>query len=498
MANLFVLLGLIGYVVGRRRMLAASILTPSPARRERLALDRFSPESRGFTLCLLSITVPTAVGLLAKETAVMLPLYALLVEWMLFHFRTSTDRRDWRIIGSFLFVLVLPMVIGLGWLLPSLLKPATWATRDFTMGMRLLSETRVIVDYIRWTLLPTLNALSFYHDDFRVSTGLLSPWGTLACLAFLVALVALMLWLRTRQPLAALGIALFLGCQLLTGTVLPLELIYEHRNYFASFGLLLTIMPLLAVSRPLSFARSRQVLLGGLLLCWATLTALTAYAWGSPLRLAENLASRAPQSPRAQYELGRTYIIYSKYDPSSPFTQLAYAPLERSAALPNSSILPEQALIFMNSRMHLALKDTWWDSLITKLKAHAPGVQDESSLGALTQCARDEQCDLPKQRMVDAYHAALSHPNPSSRLLAMYGDYAWNVLGNRTLGEQMTVEAMRNGPNEPAYRITLIRMMVAQGQRVEADEQLRELEQLNIGGRLDSDMANLKKLFGAQ
>ena len=181
---------------------------------------------------------------------------------------------------------------------------------------------------------------------------------------------------------------------------MPLELIFEHRNYFASFGLLLAIVPLLAAPPStrgslsdasdcvdsLPFALPRHILLAGLMLCWTTLTALTAFAWGNPLRLAEDLASRAPQSPRAQYELGRTYIIYSHYDPASPFTRLAYAPLERGASLPGASILPEQALIFMNAHMHLPLKDEWWDSLITRLESQQPTVQDESSVGALTKC----------------------------------------------------------------------------------------------------------------
>ncbi len=30
--------------------------------------------------------------------------------------------------------------------------------------------------------------------------------------------------------------------------------------------------------------------------------------------------------------------------------------------------------------------------------------------------------------MMEAFMAALSHPDPSARLLATYGDYAWNVL----------------------------------------------------------------------
>jgi len=488
MANLFVLLGLIGYVAGRRRMLA----TTFSSRKGGAKVDRFSPDSRGFALCLLSITVPTAFGLLAKETAAMLPLYALLVEWMLFHFRASTGRRDWRIIASFLFALVLPMLVGLGWLLSGLLKPEAWATRDFTMGTRLLSEARVIVDYIDWTLLPTLNALSFYHDDFRISTGLLAPWSTLVSMTFLGALVALMLWLRRRRPLAALGIALFFGCQLLTGTILPLELIYEHRNYFASFGLLLAVVPLLAVPRSFPFATHRYGLLAGLLLCWATLTAMTAYAWGSPLRLAQELAARAPQSPRAQYELGRTYIIYSHYDPTSPFTRLAYTPLEKAAALPDFSILPEQALIFMNARMQLPLKDAWWDSIVTKLKAHPPGVQDESALGSLTQCVRDAQCALPPERMKQAFVAALSHPDPTARLLATYGDYAWNVLGDHALGIDMTEQAVRIKPDEPVYRITLIRMLIAQNRYHDAGDELQLLEAMNIGGRLDASLKELK------
>jgi protein O-mannosyl-transferase len=496
MANLFVLLGLLGYVAGRRRMLGLVAIPGGPMDSPKSGW--ISAGTSGLLLCIASIAIPTLLGLLAKETAVMLPLYAGLVEWIVFRLRTAAGTRDRRLFTMFLVVLIVPMLLGLAWLIPQVASPAYWSTRDFNLGTRLLSEARIVVDYIGWTLLPTPGALSFYHDDFHISTGLLTPWTTLTSIALLVTLVVLMLWLRSRRPLAALGIAFFLGCQLLTGTILPLELIYEHRNYFASFGLLLAIVPLLAAPRTSTFALPRHVLLAGLFLCWTMLTALTAYAWGNPLRLAEDLASRAPQSPRAQYELGRTYIIYSHYEPTSPFTSLAYAPLETAASLPHSSILPEQALIFMNARMHLPLKDAWWDSLTTKLEGHRPGVQDESSLGALTQCARELRCDLPTGRMMQAFLAALSHPSPSARLLAIYGEYAWNVLDDHALGERMTAEAVRAAPNEPAYRITQIRMLAAQGHDAEAKQALRQLESLNIGGRLNNELMQLHALPSLQ
>lgn len=460
----------------------------------------------------------------------MLPLYAALIEWAIFRCRLATTekallgRLDVRIIGMFMLILFLPLVAGLAWLLPGLLDSSSWATRDFTLRTRLLSEARVVVDYVMWTLLPTPHSLSFYHDNFVISAGLLKPWTTLASVIFLALLVTLAIWLRKSRPLAALGLGLFLGCQLLTATVIPLELIYEHRNYFASFGLLLAIIPRLTASaesseidtsianpnghragllkrgmagwKNQSLALPRYVLTGGLLICWTSLTAITAYTWGNPLRLAEDLSIRAPDSPRAQYELGRTYIIYSHYDASSPFTPLVYAPLEKAAALPDSSILAEQALIFFNARMHRPLKDVWWKSMIAKLTARKSTVQDESSLSALTRCANDYSCDLPVPHMMAAFGAALSHPNPSPRLLATYSDYVWHQLNDHDLGERMIADAVRAAPNEPAYQITLIRMLVAIGRTSEARVALNQLTTLNIGGRLNPSLEELRKLPG--
>lgn len=514
MANLFVLLGLVGYVAGRRYMLHS----------------REGSAWRGFAFCAASLILSTTIGLLTKETAAMLPLYAFLVEWILFRFSRASlaagehpvsddtlgeatvwlgtrfgGKLDWRIAGLFVVVLALPLLTGLIWLLPNVLNSASWATRDFTLGTRLLSEARIVCEYIVWTLLPTPQALSFYHDQFRISTSLLSPWTTLVGLLGIAALIALVFWLRRRQPLVALGIALYLGCHLMTGTIIALELVYEHRNYFASLGVLLAVVPWLAAIpsgavQPSAYRYRwllpRRTLLACLFLWWIALTAATAYAWGDPLRLAQQLAARAPDSPRAQYELGRTYIIYSHYDPASPYTRLAYAPLEKAATFPESSILPQQALIFMNSRMDRPLSPQWWDSMIAKLKARKPGVQDESALAALAQCARDGACPLPTNRMVQAFEAALDHPGPSARLQATYGDYAWNVLDDHALGLRMVEGAVKDAPDEPAYHITLVRMLVAAGRIDKAREELQPLYRLNVGNRLSRNLSELRSLPG--
>lgn len=159
--------------------------------------------------------------------------------------------------------------------------------------------------------------------------------------------------------------------------------------------------------------------------------------------------------------------------------------------MPESSILPQQALIFMNSRMHVPVEDRWWDSLISKLKARKSTVQDESSLEELSACQTTGECDLPKQRMLDAYLAALSHPNPSARLLNMYGMYAWEVLNDHALAVQMLQQAVTTNPKEPAYRITLVRMLTDTGRLDDARQAMKGLQSFNLAGHMDEGIATL-------
>ncbi|WP_051362036.1 hypothetical protein [Solimonas soli] len=395
LANVFVLLGLIAYCQGRRDMLAGG---------------------RGLLRCALGIVGGTACGLLAKETAILLPLYAALIEVCVFRFRAIERRYDARIGLLLLAVFVLPFAAGFIWQLRMVLHPQVWVERDFTLAQRLLSEARIVVSYIVWTLLPTPGALSFFHDDFRISRGLLDPWTTALGIAFIVALIAVALAQRRRRPLLSLGIALFLGAHTLTATILPLELIFEHRNYFASFGLLLAVLPLCAAPRP-------RLLLGVLGAWWLALTAITAYGWGDQVRVTEMLAARAPASPRAQLTLGESYLALSRLAPDAADTARARAAFERAAALPGGSSLPDSYLITMHARLGLPIEERWWTGLLARLRAKPLRGEDIGSLELLVACAGEARCALPPDRVAEAFAAALAWPGPSARLRAAYARY---------------------------------------------------------------------------
>jgi protein O-mannosyl-transferase len=487
LANLFVLAGLYGYVRGRQRMLR---------------------DGRGFALAALSLVFGTSLGLLAKETAVLLPLYAAIIEWLMFRGRTAprdalTARPSRRVLALFLFVLVLPALAGSATLVPVMFAAKTWAPRPFTMPERLFSELRIVLDYIAWTWIPTPAALSFYHDDFVISRGWLAPWTTLASALALCAFALLAWWQRRRRPFVALGIALFFACHLLTATIIPLELIYEHRNYPASMGLALAFVSALRgsprdlasppASRPMAW-----VITSIALAYWGALTAYTASRWGHPATLGVELANRAPESPRAQYELGRTMIILSHYDEKSPYAARVVEPLKRAAALPDASILPEQALVFFEARMHRPIDPDLWLSMERKLRKQPVRIEDESALIALSSCKLQDLCDLPTDRLLDVYLAALSHPNPRARLLASYADLAWFAMGDRTLGYRMINDAIAVEPREAAYRVTAARRALALGYRQDAREQLAALKRIDFGGRLAAEIASLQHAIDAQ
>jgi protein O-mannosyl-transferase len=479
MANLAVLLGLLGYVSARSRMLAGK---------------------RGLIASAVALLASAGAGVLAKETAVMVVPYAFLIECFVFRWRRSDNapRIDTRLVILYVVILAIPLLAGLAWLAPVLLKPETWSRRDFTLGTRLLTEPRIVTSYVSSILAPLPSSLPFYYDDVAISTSPWTPWTTLPAIVFIAGLAGASIYLRRRAPVVALGLAFFLMSHILTATVLPLELVYEHRNYFASYGLLLALVAVLrgASTRGIAHLRlARTTLLAAMVVFSGLVTAMTARAWNGNLSLAFELAHRAPDSPRAQYELGRTYIILSGYDASSPFTTRAYAPLKRAMSLPGSSILPEQALIFLNSRIGRPIDPAWWHSIRTKLQRRPATIQDESSLGSLVDCVHTGACKFQPADLLNAFVAALSQPNPSPRMLAMYASFAWNTLEDRPLGLTLQRDAIKKAPSEMAYHLTLGRMTVANGDLDAARAELAIIEANNLGGRLSDDVESLRDLI---
>lgn len=472
LAQTFVMAGLWAYLAGRARQLDGR---------------------PGMVLCAGGLLLGTGLGILCKEPALLLPLYALLVECFVLGFAAPAPRQRRGLLALYLLLLVLPGILALLWLARHAMSAGAYAGRPFTLGQRLLTELRVLVDYVDWTLLPLPGSLSFYHDDIPLSHGLLDPPTTLACLLLLAAGLAAAVWLRRRLPLLGLGICWYFAAHLMTATVIPLELVFEHRNYCASIGLLLALAGLLDAIPP-DLRMLRAVLPVALLALFVAGTAMRAREWSDPLRFAYAEAQEHPHSARANYELGRTLVVSSGYRADSHLIAPAMAAFNRASRLPGSGASPLAAMIVVAGHMHQPIEADWWTRLDAVLAAQPPSAESISSLESLVRCQHSGDCPADTAPLLAAFLAALNHP-PTGRLLAAYGVFAANQLGDYALADQLFTDALAQMPDADGIRLDLAKVLSLEGRKAEARmllEQMRKKSLSSVNLRrvdaLDSDL----------
>ena len=498
LCHVFVFAGLWLYLLGRQRQLAGEA-------------------GGGWRWITIGILGGTALGALSKESAVLLPLYAACIELFVLGFRkhghpeakpkdllsdqhTKSNNRsfatlrmtDGWLLTFFGLVLVLPAALGSAWLLSKALAPGAFASRNFDLGERLLTEGRVVLDYLRWTLFPSLRDFGLYHDDIAISRGWWQPPSTAFALAGLALLATVAVALHRRRPLLALGIAWFLCAQLLTATVVPLELVFEHRNYFASLGVCLAVADLLLLAPRSEGLRRVGVLIAApwLLLLGMT-TTLRASEWSDPLRFAASEAARHPNSPRATYDHARLQALATGYKPGSPLLPQAFEALEHARAVPGSGILPHSALLILAARSDSPVRDAWWDDMLARLRGQRVGVQEIGSIASLTRCARDGTCAFPPEAMLAMYQAALAGQGRKAEIYNLYADYVSNVMLRPELALYLWQRAIAASPHEPQYRINRARLLIALGREREAREEIAALRAM---GRMDSNEQAAREL----
>ena len=96
--------------------------------------------------------------------------------------------------------------------------------RDFTPWERILTQSRVLFFYLGLLAFPHIRSFGLYHDDFVLSTGLLTPWTTLASVLLWALLAALALWGVRRRALWSFGLLWYLVGHSLESSLVALEL----------------------------------------------------------------------------------------------------------------------------------------------------------------------------------------------------------------------------------------------------------------------------------
>ena len=407
-------------------------------------------------------TLAWLFGLGFKETALLVPGYALLVEFFGLRFQAASGGTTRILKSAYLAGAALALSFFLVYLLPWSLRPGVYSFRNFDLVERLWTQGPVLQMYIGQVLWPTPNRLTFYYDNFPVSTGLLSPPSTLASLLLLAGMVAGSLLLRRRWPLVPFGVLWFFCAHALTSNVAPLELAFEHRNYIALLGILVGVAQLLGWASSRIGMPTRRALAALLTACLLLLGAIQAHTWGDSFRLAFALDSRNPGSQRASFQLGLAMLERAGSDLKDPLVGLAIRQFERSAEQ-GSSPLPDQGLIVALSRTGQEVPPEVWERFQRKLRGQGAGVDYINALRGVLECRMRSLCTFDDQQLLKSMLVALERNPESALVYVQYANFAWNIAHEPELAIRVMREAIRLEPEEVQYVANLLHFLRASG-----------------------------------
>ena len=193
-----------------------------------------------------------------------------------------------------------------------------YADRPFTLLQRILTESRIIFFYFKLLLYPDPYIFSINHD-ITLSTSLFNPISTFFSVSAIIFMMILAFIIANRRPLIAFCILFFFLNHIVESTVIPLELVYEHRNYipsmlfFVPFSIL--IISLLSKERIKKYI---QLLIFILVTFFIISQGHSTYArniiWGNEKNLWLDSVDKYPDLWRAHHNLGRAYEKEGRYD----------------------------------------------------------------------------------------------------------------------------------------------------------------------------------------
>lgn len=272
----FVFIGLNGYLYARQ----------SIGRSDNLALG-------GMTVALV---VATALAVLTKESGALLPVLVLVLEGTLLKPPGTVSVARWR--TWLVLFLALPTAIIVGYLLSRLpYSESLVLRRDFSGWERLMTEARILWQYMANAFLPRPGEYGPFHDAYPVTRSFFDPVTLAAFAGWLVAAALALVW-RRKYVFFSFAVLWFLAGHLLESTTIPLELYFEHRNYVPIVGPVYALCHS-ALQAPRAYHRITRVAFPLYILVLAFFLFSLTSMWGDPAMAARYWHDRYPDSSRA-------------------------------------------------------------------------------------------------------------------------------------------------------------------------------------------------------
>jgi protein O-mannosyl-transferase len=310
------------YLVQRMASLVAmfyvlSVATYVAGRSAHLQKGRLDVKS---FLLYFSSLLTMVLGLLSKENAAMIPIMILVTE--VWFFRPDLPGRILDFGRKHRILFVSSAVIIIGVIFDILVTMSNgYGHRHFTLTERLLTEARIVVWYISLLLYPNPNRLSLEHD-IVVSTSLLNPLSTSLAVIVLMISIYVVISKRHKFPLMTYGFMWLLLNLAIESSVVPLELVFEHRLYLPSIGFALSLVIGIYTFSKFHFprlpARDFGILSWCLFFILSSILTLATFqrnnSWQDIITINQDNILKAPRHPRAHANLGVAFSRAARWE----------------------------------------------------------------------------------------------------------------------------------------------------------------------------------------
>lgn len=353
---------------------------------------RTSSESLYFILTLVFFTL----GALSKENSLMVPFYIGLLELALV-------LRCGKVTTYQLQLLIVVFCLGVTlsiFMIVSSGQYLSYSSRDFSMLERLYTELRVVLDYLKLSLLPNIQQMTLFHDDIVVSKSLYSPPITLIAFGVHCLLLCSAIILRKRNALYTFSIFFFYFGHVMESTILPLELMHEHRNYLSLSAVVIACYSLL---KDKCFKKTTTLIVVFVVVLLSVLTFIRSQTWSSYGQLTTTMADRQPLSVRAQSAAGRFY--YVKAEKAKNQEQLDYFLTKADQHFMNvvygngTSIMGHVGIIFLYELNNKKVSERLLIDLQERLSGSSLLNQDLRAFIELVKCYADMRCLIHRKTM---------------------------------------------------------------------------------------------------
>lgn len=405
-----------------------------------------------------------------------------------------------RLANYFSFIIFFAVIF---YSLPKILDNTRIYFRDFSTPERFLTQMRVLVFYLGEFFVPVISKMSLYHDDIEISKSFTQPISTLWSFIFLLLITAAAVIARKKQPIILFSWLWFLISHSLESTIFPLELVHEHRNYFAMVGFCIAIA--FWVQKLMPLYRSKVFLgFGFILVFFGVSTAARSYEWHHPLIFSKMEALRHPLSVRAHYQLGRDLLfVYGENPENKAILVEAELAFQQASRGQSDSVAPYFGLLFMqflkpeDEKEAIALLVK---TLVTKLKTSSFEASHASYVNSLMECQLAKKCRLNDYDMLVIITSGVENPSVprlvKSELLKIAAQYAVSQANDWAYAKRLLEEAVKFH-DSVSTRIVFSQILRNRGELDLAEEQIEMAQKLNNSRVYKTAIANEKAKLAA-